>query len=103
MHLRQSVKIPLIEVGGKKRKCTPILPNMANMVSPTASSGSFRESYISPGMFPVTVSADDDERSHQHPWDKSYLVSMNKKTVRGPRLAILKARLMSEDGELVAS
>lgn len=97
----QSGKIPLIDVGGKKRKCTPILPNMANLVSPTPSSGYFQESYISPVMFPVTVSADDDERPHPHPWDKPY-ISMNKKTVRGPRLAILKARLMSEDGQVVS-
>lgn len=87
-------------VGSKKRKLlTPtILPNytMANLVSPTPSSGSFQESYISPR---VTVSVEHDAvTTEQHPWDKPY-ISMNKKTVRGPRLAILKARLQSQDSD----
>jgi hypothetical protein len=86
-------------VGGKKRKFTPaILPNytMANLVSPTSSSGSFPESYMSPSRT-VTVSVEHEEmRREQHPWDKPF-ISMNKKTVRGPRLAILKARLQSQD------
>jgi hypothetical protein len=85
-------------IGSKKRKLpTPtFLPNctMANLVSPTPSSGSFQESYISPR---VTVSVEhDDERRDQHPWDKP-CIAMNKKMVRGPRLAILKARLQSQD------
>ena len=74
----------------KKRKLTTVLPDFANLVSPTPSSGSFQDShYGSPGC-PATVSADDD--------DNKLYISMpsNKKMVRGPRLAILKARLMSE-------
>jgi len=72
----------------KKRKQSPtellgsISPD-ANLVSPTPSSGGAFESYVR------SVSADDDERHH-----RPFLAMPTvKKQRRGPRLAILKARL----------
>ena len=71
----------------KKRKTSPsplgTIPPQTNLISPTPSS----ESFVG---YPPSVSADADEEEH-------YLsMPITKKVKRGPRLAILKARLQED-------
>lgn len=77
----------------KKRKQSPTqllgsISSDANLVSPTPSSGSF-ETYVRS----VSSADDDDYSSQQGSFTSMLVMPTPKKLKRGPRLAILKARL----------